>query len=121
MPRAENDTSPRGLPKGAEKAQSDFVQETGGAEPVDPLESHVNKPAPPTATPEWKPPKEEDAGPNVTPEGYNLDDVLFSPSRRPDEPFDKPATQASVAEMLQSLPQTPDVAALLSYAQQKGL
>lgn len=121
MPRAENDTSPRGLPQGAEKAQQDFVAQTGGQEPVDPLKSTVNQPAPPTAQPEWKPPPTEQPQPNVTPEGYNLDDVLYGPSNRPNEPFGTPATQASVAEMLQALPQTPDVVALLRFAQQKGL
>lgn len=140
MPRAENDTSARGLPKGAEKAQQNFVQSTGGggnasdeaasamevqSPNVEPLQSNVTQSAPPQQD-NWQPPKGEPGpAPNMLENGMNLDDVLYAPSDRPGEPLGTGVTNTSdqikLSQILQGLPQSPDVQALQQLAASKGL
>lgn len=124
MPRAELDESPKGLPKGAEKEQASFVQQTGGS--ADPLQSAVNVPAPPEKQKEFVPPPEtqEAAPPHDIGDGFNLDDVLYGPTDRPTEPVTAQPGQIRISEMLQQVAQqyaTPDVLALLQAAQNHGL
>lgn len=125
MPRAENDTSARGLPKGAEKAQQEFVTATQPGDTVDPLQSPVNTPTPPQAEPQFTPPKSEPVQPNTLDNGMNLDDVLYAPTDRPSEPLTTGITtgvqQIKLSQTLQSLPPSPDVQALQRIAAEKGL
>ncbi len=136
MPRAEENTNPRGLPPGAiEEAnalaavapdQSPAAGFEGGA-PAVPLESPVNQPA---ITPEqpWKPPAPEGEVPNIDPEnGMNYDEILLGGSQRPQEPVTAgiPGVQGpKVSEILTGLSQqsdSPDIKALLRNAQMLGM
>lgn len=96
MPRAEDDTSLRGQPYGAEAREAEFVEATGGAStPASPIKQvqipvSFDKPQAPVA-PDVDVPEEPDAS-LETPFG-NLGDYLFGETERPEEPWDAPFEQ----------------------------
>lgn len=97
MPRAEDDTSLRGQPYGAEAREAEFVEATGGAStaasPIKQIQIPVNFDKPTTEPP--VPPEEEGPEPDVIDGLGDVNEFLFGSTQRPDEsPFTLPAAAA---------------------------
>lgn len=92
MPRAEDDTSVRGLPQGVEGEQAAFVEGTGGpasGPAIRPVQIPVDFSQPNVPPPVVDDPPE---GPDESLDTAfgNMGDYLFSPTERPEESFDTP-------------------------------
>ena len=132
MPRAEEDTSVRGLPPGAEQTQDRLaaVAPDETLAPPVPIVSPVNQPAPEEAPDKFTPPSDlsEQLPPNIDPNlGFDPKDMLFGPTTRPEEPVTiglPNVAPPKVSHVIQGLLQTTnsaDLKALLRVAQNLDL